>query len=144
MSAASRRKPPSIYEIIKLLRLPDPYCKFNSKGEYKFHKRRKWRFDYAWPEYKIAIEYEGIVTEKPDINLVIALAKTQKYGAIKSILERNTRHTSLTGYTKDCEKYTYANFLGWKLIRITAIMLSNGEAFDLIEKAFIYPEKFKE
>lgn len=27
--------------------------------EYKFHNKRKWRIDYAWPEQKLAIEIEG-------------------------------------------------------------------------------------
>ena len=27
--------------------------------EYKFHNKRKWRIDYAWPEQKLAIEVEG-------------------------------------------------------------------------------------
>ena len=27
--------------------------------EYRFHPTRKWRFDYAWPENKIALEVEG-------------------------------------------------------------------------------------
>lgn len=27
--------------------------------EYRFHDKRKWRFDYAIPEHKIAIEVEG-------------------------------------------------------------------------------------
>ena len=27
--------------------------------EYKFHPVRKWRFDYAIPEHKIALEVEG-------------------------------------------------------------------------------------
>lgn len=27
--------------------------------EFKFHPVRKWRFDYAVPEYKIALEVEG-------------------------------------------------------------------------------------
>ena len=27
--------------------------------EYRFYKNRQWRFDYALPKYKIAIEVEG-------------------------------------------------------------------------------------
>lgn len=33
--------------------LPDP------TPEYRFHKTRKWRFDYAWPQLKVAVEING-------------------------------------------------------------------------------------
>ena len=28
--------------------------------EYKFHPRRDWRFDFAWPEKKLAVEIQGL------------------------------------------------------------------------------------
>ena len=28
--------------------------------EYRFHPERKWRFDFAWPERRFAVEIEGI------------------------------------------------------------------------------------
>lgn len=64
--------------------------------EYKFHPIRRWRFDFAIPEKKIAIEYEGV------------------FGGGKS------RHTTVTGYTADTEKYNEAVKLGWKVLRYTA------------------------
>lgn len=64
--------------------------------EYRFHPKRRWRFDYAWPEHKVAVEYEGLVSRK-------------------------SRHVTLTGYTKDCEKYSTAAVMGWKVIRYTAL-----------------------
>lgn len=62
--------------------------------EHRFHPERKWRFDFAVPEKKIAIEYEGLNSER-------------------------SGHTTLTGYTKDTEKYNAAQALGWKVIRFT-------------------------
>lgn len=64
--------------------------------EFKFHPLRKWRFDIALIDRKIAIEYEGTNSAK-------------------------SRHTTLTGYAKDCEKYNQAQILGWKVMRYTAI-----------------------
>lgn len=64
--------------------------------ELKFHPTRRWRFDLAIPHHKIAIEYEGIFAGK-------------------------SRHTSLKGYTGDCEKYNAANKLGWRVMRYTAL-----------------------
>lgn len=61
-------------------------------------KKRKFRFDWAIEGrgLKIAIEYEGIVSKR-------------------------SRHTSLTGYTKDCEKYNMAMAQGWLPLRFTAL-----------------------
>lgn len=64
--------------------------------EYRFHVERKWRFDIAIPEKKLAIEYEGIFGGK-------------------------SRHTTVTGYTGDTEKYNEAAKLGWRVFRYTKL-----------------------
>lgn len=64
--------------------------------EFKFHPKRKWRFDYALPDKKLAFEYEGVM-------------------AVKS------RHTTPTGMTGDCDKYNQAQYLGWKVYRFTVL-----------------------
>jgi hypothetical protein len=69
---------------------------YKFEQEYKFHSKRKWRFDIAFPEQKIAIEYEGIISKK-------------------------SRHTSITGFTNDTEKYNAAISLGWKVLRYTRL-----------------------
>lgn len=81
--------------------------------EHVFHPTRKWRFDIAFPERKIAIEYEGINSKK-------------------------SRHTTLLGYTGDTEKYNEAHKLGWRVFRYTALnyekMISDVESItDLVE-----------
>ena len=63
--------------------------------EYKFHETRKFRFDYAWLEKKIALEIEGGVW-----------------------LGNKSRHFSGVGILKDMEKYNLAAIKGWRLIRI--------------------------
>lgn len=72
--------------------------------EFKFHATRKFRFDVAFPEHKLALEYEGLVSEK-------------------------SRHTTITGYTRDCDKYNEAVLLGWKVFRFTAINYRNFYSF---------------
>ena len=62
--------------------------------EFKFHPERRWRFDLAWPGAMIAVEYEGIFSSK-------------------------SGHTTVGGYTGDCEKYNEAALLGWTLLRFT-------------------------
>ena len=63
--------------------------------EYKFDETRKWRFDWAFPGIKAAVEYEGIFSEK-------------------------SRHTTKSGYAGDVEKYNAATIAGWRVIRLTA------------------------
>jgi hypothetical protein len=64
--------------------------------EHKFHEKRKWLFDWAFPAVKIAIEYEGLMSKK-------------------------SRHTTIKGYTGDTEKYNSAQAKGWRVIRLTAL-----------------------
>lgn len=72
--------------------------------EYKFHSKRKFRFDYyiELPNNKsLAIEYEGM--------------------GIKS------RHQSFNGFIRDCEKYNLALSLGVPVLRYTFKNLENTE-----------------
>jgi hypothetical protein len=62
--------------------------------EYKFHPIRKWRFDLAWPERRVAVELDG---------------GTWSGG----------RHTRGSGYQKDCEKLNTAVRGGWRVLRYT-------------------------
>lgn len=74
------------------------YCKANGltlEREYAFHPERKWRFDWFIAELNCGIEYEGIFSEK-------------------------SRHTSLSGYTGDAEKYSQAAILKIIVLRYTA------------------------
>lgn len=69
--------------------------------EYKFHPKRKWRFDFAYPPLKIAIECEGGTWA-------------------------NGRHTRGVGFSRDCEKYNAAALLGWRVFRFTSDMLDQN------------------
>lgn len=66
------------------------------KQEYQFDDTRKWKFDFAFPAVKIAVEYEG------------------------GIFMQRSGHNSHTGIQRDIEKYNRAQALGWKVIRCTA------------------------
>ena len=69
-------------------------------AEYSFHPERKWRFDFAIPEMKIGIEYNGIMSAK-------------------------SRHTTITGYSKDMEKINAAQKLGWVVLQYTPLNYKN-------------------
>lgn len=58
-----------------------------------FHPSRKWRFDYAWPDHKIAVECSGGIWMKGG-------------GA----------HSRPKNIQRDMEKYTAAAVLGWRVL----------------------------
>ena len=69
--------------------------------EYKFHPTRKWKFDFANPELKIAVEQEGGVWIRG-------------------------RHNRGTGFLNDIEKYNTAVLLGWKVLRYPPNLILNA------------------
>lgn len=62
--------------------------------EYRFYPPRRWRFDYAIIDLKVAIEIEGA-------------SWTQG------------RHTRGKGFIADMEKYNRATLEGWRVLRYT-------------------------
>jgi len=84
--------------------LPEP------AQEHRFHATRKWRFDFAWPEFKVACEVEG---------------GTWADG----------RHTRGLGFQRDCTKYNEAALLGWLVLRVTGHHIETGKALLWIRRA---------
>jgi len=72
--------------------LPEP------EREVMFARPRRWRFDFAWPAQRVAVECDG---------------GTYTGG----------RHTRGDGYRRDAEKLNAAAALGWRVFRVTADML---------------------
>ena len=87
----------------KAIGLPAP------ETEYPFAKDigRKWRFDFAWPHSKVALEIEG---------------GTFVQG----------RHSRGKGMEKDIEKMNMAGLLGWLVVRATGDMVKDGRARDVV------------
>lgn len=81
--------------------------------------KRLYRFDWAWPEQGIALEYEG-----------------GTWAAMSS-------HMHPMAYEEDAIKYSLAAGLGWKVIRCTSKMVRDGTALTLLLFAFgrIAPEQ---
>lgn len=78
--------------------------------EHKFHPIRKWRFDYAIPEHKIALEVEGGVWT-------------------------GGRHTSPKGFLNDMEKYNTATLMGWRVLRTTPDELHTNTTLQMLRTA---------
>ena len=89
--------------------------------ELYFHPSRKWRFDFAWPELMLAVEAEGGAESHGTKN---------RAGVV-----RKSGHLTVSGFRKDCEKYNEAAILGWKVLRFTGAMITDGTAIVTIEKA---------
>lgn len=89
------------YVLLEHSRLPLP------EPEYCFAPPRKWRFDYAWPRYKIALEVEGGIWTRG-------------------------RHTRGAGFLRDMEKYNAAASLGWLVLRTTPKTLFDDATIDLV------------
>lgn len=77
---------------LKYLRKTFPQV--NIVKEYRFYDVRKWRFDYAFPDQKVAIEVDGAVWTQG-------------------------RHNRGAGYVADLEKLNTAVSMGWLVLRIT-------------------------
>lgn len=79
--------------------------------EYRFLTTRRFRFDFAWPNHLFAVEVDGNV-----------------YG--------HSRHTSGTGFSKDCEKFALAAIEGYRVIRITSGQVNKGDGIGWIKEYF--------
>lgn len=81
--------------------------------EYKFCEYRRFRFDYAFVEQKVAVEKEGgIYTHQA--------------------------HGSITGILRDLEKYSLAAELGWRVLRY----LPNKIDYEQIKRTLNYGMRF--
>ena len=87
---------------IQLSGLPSP------AREYRFHHRRRWRFDFAWPRYKVAVEVDG------------------------GIYNRG-RHVRGSGFERDAEKRNAAVMAGWRVLHFTPRHVKSGSAVQAIE-----------
>ena len=79
--------------------------------EHRFHPTRRWRFDYCWPELKIAVEVHG--------------------GTYT-----NGRHTRGGGFTVDREKMNEAAIYGWTVLEVTSAQVRSGQMRRWLDRIF--------
>lgn len=65
------------------------------QAEYRFAPPRRWRFDFAFPQQRLAVELEGGIYT-------------------------GGRHQRLSGFVADCDKYNAAAAASWRVLRFTA------------------------
>lgn len=92
---------------IRLTGLPVPVT------EHRFHALRGWRFDFAWPDRRLALEVEGGIGAR----------------------YATGRHATGQGFTADTRKYNEAALAGWRVLRVTGEQVKSGEALGWLERA---------
>jgi hypothetical protein len=85
------------------------------QAEFRFHAKRKWRFDYAWRAYMVALEVDG---------------STWTGG----------RHTRGAGWAKDTEKLNTAATMGWRMLRCQPRELLRAPMGETFRAAINYVE----
>ncbi len=106
---------------IRVTQLPEPVQEYRFAaaivGEGKGIKQRlkdaglqDWRFDFAFPGQRLAVEVEGGTWA-------------------------NGRHSRGSGYESDCRKYNAAILHGWRVYRFTSDMVKSGEAVRVLQRA---------
>lgn len=80
--------------------------------EYKFHPIRKWRFDFAWPKIKLAVEIDG-----------------GTFGGTKML----GNHAIGKRYQEDCIKSNAAQLDGWAVLRADREMVCTEEFGDIVK-----------
>lgn len=84
-------------------------------AEHRFHTTRMWRFDYAIPSHRIAIEIDGGVWIEG-------------------------RHNRPKGYIADLDKFNNAAALGWRVLKFTPQQQFTMKALRLIKETVNYSE----
>jgi very-short-patch-repair endonuclease len=69
-----------------------------------------WRFDFAWPQFMVAVEVEGGIWN-------------------------NGAHVRGKHVSSDCEKASEAAIAGWRVLRVTGDQIKAGLAIGWIERA---------
>jgi len=106
----SKQRYPMFAPLCVSMGLPRPVA------ELKFHPERKWRFDFAWPEYRIALEVDGSLWTKG-------------------------RHSTGSGIIASMEKFNAAAVLGWRVLKFTPQQLMTTATLGTIGQCFYAQHK---
>lgn len=79
-------------------------------AEHRFHPERKWRFDFAWGEPRVAVEVQGGIWTKG-------------------------RHTRGAALLKEWEKLNTAAALGWRVLFVAPGKETSTDFVTLLEQA---------
>jgi very-short-patch-repair endonuclease len=80
--------------------------------EYRFYLPRDWRFDFAIPLRRVAIEIEGGIWTQG-------------------------RHTRGEGFQRDLDKYNQATAMGWRIFRFSVEDVLTGKEIGFLREYLI-------
>lgn len=103
-------KPIKSTELAKLAADVAAHTGLQAIAEFRFHPERKWRFDWALIDQRLAVEMDGGIWT-------------------------GGRHTRGAGYIADMEKLNEAILLGWRVIRCTPQQVADGTALRYVLRA---------
>lgn len=78
--------------------------------EFRFDAVRRWRFDYCWPTWLVALEQEGGLWVRG-------------------------RHSRATGMEADMVKYAEAALAGWVVLRASPRQIADGTVLGWLQRA---------
>ena len=101
--AAARRRAleERLAQQIRAMQLPVP------EREFVFHPVRRWRVDFAWEEFRLLVEIEGLTAA-------------------------GGRHQRIKGFEEDAEKHAEAQRLGFTVVRLSPKQVRTGAGVRLV------------
>lgn len=115
-----------VFAAVRQAGFPDPV------PEHRFHPARKWRFDWCWPDLRVALERHG-----GDWRPVLCPG----CGHRKTVFV--SRHHSRDGLEADLEKMNAAAVLGWLVVAVTPGMILDGRATAAVLDALARPSRHR-
>jgi hypothetical protein len=106
----------ALLQAIRAHKLPMP------EQQFRFHPKRKWRFDFAWPTWSAS---ETRLRNTSGEGLAIEVDGGTHTGG---------RHTRGEGHAADAEKRNEAQLMGWRVIVVTSATIKSGAAIEWIKR----------
>jgi very-short-patch-repair endonuclease len=110
-----KSKPEEIFgQQCRAYRLPE----FRTQYQFATSLGRKWSSDFAWPQFGLIVEIEGLVMRRLEGQLVVM-----------------GRHASITGFKEDAIKYASAVVLGFAVLRFEQSQVKDNTAIEYTMRA---------
>lgn len=77
--------------------------------EFRFDKKRRWRWDFCWPGQLVALEIQGGLWTRG-------------------------RHVRGKGYLNDMEKWNAGTLAGWRILLVTPQQLLTWQTVEMLRK----------
>jgi hypothetical protein len=84
--------------------------------EYRFHPTRRWRFDFAFPDLKLAIEIQGMGRTAPAFCHKCKKACVCPRCKKMTVVHHAGGHQTPKGMRNDCDKHNAAILMGWRIL----------------------------